>query len=349
MQTLDLVREAAVGLHRATAYKKFASALGALSIEEKAMSNMNDAVGLRIPYASRDGQTRIHTEYEYEPSSATLWGYMAQKGNPCFSLALLNEIREFDAELQANGGLLDIAGETYPVRYYICGSRIPRVFNLGGDLGLFMLLIKARDRGALVRYAAKCIDNLDARINHYGCRNITTLALVQGDALGGGFECALSSDVIVAEESAQMGLPEILFNLFPGMGAYQLLARRIGVRAAEELILSGRVQPARKLHEMGVVDVLAKDGQGESAAQQWIAANRRRQNGTQAVFGLRQIVNPVSRAELDAVAESWVDAALNLSERDLRMMSWLVRAQLERGPRAEPAAAVEVVPAVANA
>lgn len=142
-----------------------------------------------------------------------------------------------------------------------------------------------------------------------------------------------------------MGLPEIMFNLFPGMGAYQLLSRRLGVRAAEELILSGRVLPAKKLHEMGIVDVLAKDGQGESAVQQWIAANRRRQNGTQAVFGLRQIVNPVKREELDAVAESWVEAALRLSERDLRMMSWLVRAQQERAEPGE--AAAETAPAVA--
>jgi DSF synthase len=121
------------------------------------------------------------------------------------------------------------------------------------------------------------------------------------------------------------------------MGAYQLLSRRIGVRAAEEIILSGRLVSAAKLHEMGVVDVLAKDGQGESAVQQWIAANRRRQNGTQAVYRLRQIVNPITRAELDAVADSWVEAALRLTERDLRMMSWLVRAQQERVERDAPA------------
>jgi len=127
-----------------------------------------------------------------------------------------------------------------------------------------------------------------------------------------------------------MGLPEVMFNMFPGMGAYQLLSRRIGVRAAEDLILSGRVLSARKLHEMGIVDVLAKDGQGESAVQQWIADNRRRHNGTRAVFGLRQICNPISREELDAVAESWVDAALRLTDRDLRMMGFLVRAQQER-------------------
>lgn len=299
------------------------------------MSNLNDAAGLRVRY----GETGTQFDAEFEPVTGTIWGYMHPHGAPCFNLGLLKDIRDHDASLAEHGGLVFVEGSWCQARYYVGASRAPRVYNLGGDLALFMLLIKARDRGALVSYAAKCIDNLHARIRNYGCPGLTTIALVQGDALGGGFECALTSDVIFAEESAQMGLPEIMFNLFPGMGAYQLLSRRIGVRAAEELILSGRVLPARKLHELGVVDVLVEDGQGESAVQDWIAGNRRRQNGTQAVYRLRQIVNPITRQELDAVAESWVDAALRLSDRDLRMMSMLVRAQQERsGGQAAPAA-----------
>ena len=109
--------------------------------------------------------------------------------------------------------------------------------------------------------------------------------------------------MIVAEESAQMGLPEILFNLFPGMGAYSLLARRIGMRAAEELILSGKVLPAAELHEMGIVDVLATDGQGETAVRNWIAKNAKRRNGMQAVFRARQFIHPVTREELDGIVE----------------------------------------------
>src|SRR5258706_5935676 len=146
------------------------------------------------------------------------------------------------------------------VTYYVAGSKLPCVYNLGGDLALFLLLIRSRDRDALAHYAKLCIDNIHARVQNYFCPAVTTVSLVQGDALGGGFETALSSDVIIAEESAMLGLPEILVNLFLGMGAYSLLARRIGARAAEELILSGKVLPATRLHEMGVVDVLAKDG-----------------------------------------------------------------------------------------
>ena len=183
------------------------------------------------------------------------------------------------------------------------------------------------------------------RIRNYFCPTLTTIALVQGDALGGGFETALSSDVIIAEESANLGLPEVLFNLFPGMGAYSLLSRRLGMRAAEDLILSGRILSAGKLHEMGIVDVLAKDGQGESTAQEWIRKNQKRRNGFQAVFQARQHVHPIEREELDRITDVWVDAALRLEDRDLKMMSRIVRSQMRRmdGLNAqEPQAALAV-------
>jgi len=290
------------------------------------MSNMRDALGLRLPY----GKTGSQYVTEFDPATRTVWGYFQPKGTACFSLGLLKDIRRHDEALAANGGKVEIGGEMCKANHYVLASRTPRVFNLGGDLALFVLLIKARDRDALAHYARLCIDNMYPRIRNFSCPTLTTISLVQGDALGGGFECALSSDVIVAEESAQMGLPEILFNLFPGMGALSLLSRRIGMRAAEELVLSGKVLPAAKLHDMGIVDVLAKDGEGESAVTQWIIESDRRRNGMQAVFAARQHVQPVTREELDAITEIWVDAALRIEDRDLKMMSRIVRAQMRR-------------------
>jgi DSF synthase len=292
------------------------------------MSAKHDAAGLRAPC-----RTYAEVEYEFEPANGTVWGYMKQRGNPCFNLSLLKDIRAFGCELTANGGHVEFEGAMHKVQYYVAGSRVPRVFNLGGDLALFLLLIRARDRDALAHYAKLCIDNVHARAQNYFCPGLTTISLVQGDALGGGFETALASDLVVAEESAMMGLPEILFNLFPGMGAYSLLARRLSPRAAEELILSGRILPAARLHEMGIVDILAKDGEGEAAVQAWIARNVRRRSGYQAVMRVRKQVNPVTREELDAIAETWIDCALRLEDRDLRMMSRVVRAQMDRMER----------------
>ena len=289
------------------------------------MSDMGDVAGLRAVW-----KTCAESEYEFEPGTGTLWGYMNQRGNPCFNLALLKEIRTIGNELTANNGHVEFEGAMHKVNTYVAASRVPRVFNLGGDLALFLLLIRSRDRDALGHYARMCIDNIHSQIQHYQCPTLTTVSLVQGDALGGGFEMALCSDVVVAEESAMMGLPEILFNLFPGMGAYSLLARRANPRIAEELILSGKLLPAAKLHEMGIVDILAKDGQGESAVQTWIAKNARRCSGFQGVMRVRQQVNPITREELDSIADIWVDCAMRLEDRDTRMISRVVRAQMER-------------------
>ena len=289
------------------------------------MSDMRDAMGLRATWKSL-----AESEYEFEPATGTLWGYMRQRGNPCFNLALLKEIRNVGNELTTNSGHIEFEGSMHPVHTYVAASRAPRVFNLGGDLALFLLLIRSRDRDALAHYARLCIDNVHTQIQHYHCPALTTVSLVQGDALGGGFEMALCSDVIVAEESAMLGLPEVLFNLFPGMGAYSLLSRRASPKVAEELILSGKLLPATRLHEMGIVDVLAKDGEGEAAVQSWIAKNTRRRNSFQAVMRVRQQVSQITRDELDAVVDIWVDCALRLEDRDLRMMSRVVRAQMER-------------------
>ncbi|TMH47836.1 MAG: enoyl-CoA hydratase, partial [Betaproteobacteria bacterium] len=161
---------------------------------------------------------------------------------------------------------------------------------------------------------------------------LITISLVQGEALGGGFETALSSNVIIAERRARMGMPEILFNLFPGMGAYSLLSRRLGMKRAEKMILSGRIYTAEELYEMGVVDVLVEDGNGETAVREYIRRNERHRNGMQAVFSCRQHFQRVSYEEMLNITNVWVDAATRLEEKDLKMMSRLVRSQFRRIP-----------------
>jgi DSF synthase len=289
------------------------------------MNQMTEIANLRIPLASH-GQLEV----EFEPATNAVWAFMNPTGMPSFTLGLLNDIRSHDAALEQANGRITLGGVPQKVDYYVGASRVPGIYNLGGDLALFLLLIKARDREALAHYARRCIDCLWARISNFGSRTLTTISLVQGDALGGGFESVLASDVIVAEEKARLGLPEVLFNLFPGMGAYSLLARRIGARAAEDLILSGRILTARELHEMGVVDVVAANGEGERAVQAYIRANERRRNSLHAIHACRQIVNPVTREELDAITDVWVDAALRLDDKDLKLMSRVVRSQLRR-------------------
>jgi DSF synthase len=268
-------------------------------------------------------------EVKFDPEYGVAWTFLKPSGVPCFNPEILEELRAHDSAIEMNGGRVLYEGELRQIRYHVGASKVKNVFNLGGDLALFVQLIKSHDRDALMRYARSCVDSIYARICNYNSPLIT-ISLVQGEALGGGFESALSSNVIIAERGARMGFPEILFNLFPGMGAYSLLARRVGVKLAEKIILSGRVYTAEELFEMGVVDMLAEDGTGETAVREYIRRNERHSNGMQAVFSCRQHLNPISHEELLNITNLWVDAALRLEEKDLKMMSRLARSQFTR-------------------
>jgi DSF synthase len=207
----------------------------------------------------------------------------------------------------------------------ILASNIEGVFNLGGDLSVFKELILAQDRMHLLAYAKLCIENL---WTFYSMQApITTIALVQGQAMGGGFESALSAHILIAEKSAVMGLPEVLFNLFPGMGALSFLSRKVGMLTAEKMVRSGKIYTGEELYQMGVVDVLAEDGQGEYALNNWVKKNHRSLNSFQAINRAKQRVNPLTLEELNDIVEIWVDAALRLDERNLKVMERLVRAQ----------------------
>jgi DSF synthase len=275
----------------------------------------------------------LHAEFteltvRFEADLGALWCMFNHTERPCFTPRLLDQIRALQTRLEE--GLAGSARSAdMPLRSVIWTSAVPGIWNLGGDLALFTRLIREGAEAELRRYAYTCVDAVYNNLIK-GNLPFLTIAMVHGDALGGGFETVLSCDVVIAERTAKFGLPEILFNLFPGMGAYSLLARRIGMRAAEEFILSGKVLPATELHKMGIVDVLATDGQGETAVRNWIAKNAKRRNGMQAVFNARQFIHPVTREELDGIVGLWVDAALRLTERDLKMMARLVRAQSKR-------------------
>ena len=98
------------------------------------------------------------------------------------------------------------------------------------------------------------------------------VAAVEGFALGGGLEIALSCDVIVCGEKAVVGLPEVSVGVIPGGGGTQLLTRRVGWSKAARMIFSASRLPAAQAHEIGVVDEVVEAGQARSWALQWAEA-----------------------------------------------------------------------------
>ncbi|MFT7227534.1 MAG: DSF synthase [Methylophilaceae bacterium] len=266
---------------------------------------------------------QVETRFDHD--FGVVWSIMQPEPRPCFNKICLSELLHHQLDIRHNNGVMPSQGKPYQVNYHVFSSNVKGVFNLGGDLSIFKQLILAKDRAHLLEYATMCIDNV---WNFYHMdAPITTIALVQGQAMGGGFEAALSAHVMVAEKSAMMGFPEVLFNLFPGMGALSFLTRKIGLSEAEKLVRSGKVYTGEELYALGVVDVLAEDGQGEIAMQQWIKKNHRSLNSHQAITRAKQRINPLKYEELYDITEVWVDAALNLNEKNLKVMDRLIRAQ----------------------
>ncbi|MFF4017493.1 enoyl-CoA hydratase/isomerase family protein [Streptomyces sp. NPDC001843] len=93
-----------------------------------------------------------------------------------------------------------------------------------------------------------------------------TIAAVHGFALGGGFELALSCDLIVADRTAVLGLPEVSVGVIPGGGGTQLLPRRVGAARAAELIFTARRVEAPEALELGLVDQLVEAGRDRDEA-----------------------------------------------------------------------------------
>lgn len=281
---------------------------------------MNAIAQRKDAYDDAPLYTQLKTHYDAKYKIG--WFLMDAAPRPCFTPTLLNEIASYFDDVRTEMTMTN--NEKYD--FIVLGSNVANTFNLGGDLDLFAAKILQGDRDALLKYATGCIDVLYANMTHLNVEAVT-VSIVKGDALGGGFEAALSSNLLIAERGVKMGLPEVLFNLFPGMGAFSLLSRKIGTAMAEKMIFSGKLYLAEELYEMGVVDILAEKGEAELALYKHIQIVNRSANSYKAMQKVKDICNTVNYQELLDITKVWVDAALNLKDKDLKMMGRLVTRQ----------------------
>jgi DSF synthase len=252
----------------------------------------------------------------------------ATPGRACFKSALVDEIIVYQQVLADRLRQDQQKGDSNTIPHIVLASDSD-VFNLGGDLELFCALIRKGDRHGLLGYARQCVRGVHAFHAGLGV-GAHSIALVQGDALGGGFEAALSCHTIVAEQGVNMGLPEVLFDLFPGMGAYSFLCKRIAPHQAEKIMLEGNVFSSDELYKMGLIDILVPRGEGPRAVDEVIRNNQRIPHARAAMHRVRSMAQPVTLEEMMSITEIWVDTALQLGERSLRTMERLVRAQYRR-------------------
>ncbi|MEG1212063.1 MAG: crotonase/enoyl-CoA hydratase family protein [Leclercia sp.] len=253
----------------------------------------------------------------YEEERRTVWMMLRAQPRPCFNHALIEEIMNMSWLVRQSG---------FDVDFWVTGSLVPEMYNTGGDLRFFVDCIQNGRREALRAYARACVDCVHAASRGFDSGAIS-LSMVEGSALGGGFEAALAHHFILAQRDARLGFPEIAFNLFPGMGGYSLVARRSGMKLAEELIYKGESHTAEWHEQHGLVDVLFEPGQGYVATRTFIDTLQPKMNGVRAMLRARQRVLELPRSELMDITEDWVDAAFCLQSKDIAYMQRLVQLQ----------------------
>lgn len=290
------------------------------------MRNQSVVIANNTWLNNNDNNQHTYSQLEtfYDSNHKANWAYAKPSPTPCFNPTIMKEIIHFQQTLKHK----HLSGEQES-DFFIWASNVEGIFSLGGDLNILEKYFSEGNRDKLREYAYLCIDGI---YGNYSSLDIptTSISLVQGDALGGGFESALSCNIVIAEKGVNMGLPEVLYNMIPGMGAYSLLSRKVGPKAAEKFITSGRLYSSEELFDMGIVDVLAEKGEGETATYEYIKKAKRSKNAHHALRKTVQAVNPITYDELKNVVDIWVDAAFNLSTRDIKMMQRIAKKQLNK-------------------
>lgn len=178
----------------------------------------------------------------------------ANKINDDFGLTLLQALDWVEAQ-EGLRGLIVVSGH----KDFCVGADIDRLYQ---ERDAADLMERLRQLGGLLRRLERL--------------PVPVVAALTGSALGGGYELALACTrrIAIDDPRIQLGLPEVSLGVIPGAGGTQRLPRLIGIQAALEHILQGKIVRAPKAKKVGLVDELAADQAAVmAAAREWIAAN----------------------------------------------------------------------------
>lgn len=162
------------------------------------------------------------------------------------------------AMIDALHEVFDLVERERPSSVVLRGA--PGCFCAGADIAGYL---DAPSRPAELRAFTERGRDLCTRIS---TSEAIVIAVVDGIAMGGGFELVLAADLVVASAASRFALPEVRLGLIPGWGGTQRLVRFVGPNRAKEAILTGAVLSASAAHEAGIVTLLVPDGDDPHAA-----------------------------------------------------------------------------------
>lgn len=173
-----------------------------------------------------------------------------------------------------------------------------RAFIAGADIKEFPQLMQDPQMKATVMETHRALMKLDQFPK-------PTIAVIDGLSLGGGTELALAFDIRIAEENAQIGLPEVKLGLFPGGGGTQRLPRVIGEAKAKEMMYTGEPISAEEAARVGLVNQVVATGEGLAAAKRM--AEKIARHSLQSLARIKRAVDEGLEMSLEAGVEREAD------------------------------------------
>src|SRR5438105_2560242 len=146
-------------------------------------------------------------------------------------------------------------------------STLPSGFSAGADLRELYEKTHGMAKRERLRGVRNFLERIHRVFNGIDASALTTIAAVHGVAFGGGFELALTCDLIIADKMARFCFPELRLGLIPGFGGIPRLKRDLGNAVVRDLLLTGRSLNASKALATGLVSQVAAEGEALRVAR----------------------------------------------------------------------------------
>src|SRR6267142_3976982 len=178
-------------------------------------------------------------------------------------------------------------------------------FSAGADLRELYALVQETDAGSAAKGVREFLERIHAVLNRLDMTTLTTIAAVHGVCFGGGFELALTCDLIVADKMARFCFPELRLGLIPGFGGIPRLKRDLGNAVVRDLLLTGRSFNVMKAQQIGLVSQIAAEGESLRVAR--ATASQVGKFDRRTTAAAKEFVKPIPYEELKREIDIFCD------------------------------------------
>lgn len=223
---------------------------------------------------------------------------LALDREPCNEIGsiTLAELESFARALPA------LEGESHAL---IIHSQRPCGFCAGADLRELYSRSQDMARNEAAREVRSFLERIHHVMNTIDACPLTTIAAVHGVVFGGGFELALTCDLIIADKTARFCFPELRLGLIPGFGGIPRLKRDLGNALVRDLLLTGRSFNATKMQQAGLLSQVVAEGEALRVARSTSAQLKKFNRHTAATA--KKFMKPIPYDELKQEVELFCD------------------------------------------